>query len=285
MADFSGAEAAQRYKNAENATGPYAKIIVGQSGIAAYLNSGAEANVLDFACGTGVVAQKLYDMIPKEKWRQLKVLGADISPPMLEYSKARGEKQGWVGLETKIVDGNGDFTQALPKSSFTHIFTTFALNMLPEQAISHLYSLLHPGGFIAVATWSTIPWHILLTRSIALMDAPQPYSPSHNEFQEKLCGPWAAESHVVQQLEGAGLERVGSSAQKERVRAGTPKVFMGSMQFPLQFVVKTWWEGERDGIMEELSDAMKEIVEGEVGEDGEVGMEFDGVMGWEWKSG
>ena len=51
----------------------------------------------------------------------------------------------------------GDFTQALPKSSFTHIFVTFALNMLPEQTLSHLCSLLRPGGFIAVATWSAMP--------------------------------------------------------------------------------------------------------------------------------
>ncbi|CAN9396061.1 unnamed protein product [Alternaria alternata] len=245
MANFLEAEAAQRYKNAEKATGPYAKTIVGQSGIVAHLDSGAEANVLDFACGTGVVVQKLYDTIPKERWGQLK----------------------------------GDFTQALPKSSFTHIFVTFALNMLPEQTLSHLCSLLRPGGFIAVATWSAMPWHSLLTRSIALMDAPQPYPPSHKEIQEKLCGPWAAESYVAQRLEAAGLQRADTSTQKESIRAGTPKVFIESMQFPLQFMAKIWWEKERNGVLEELSDAMKGIVENEIGEDGEVGMEFDGIVG------
>jgi ubiquinone/menaquinone biosynthesis C-methylase UbiE len=106
MANFLGAEVAQKYKNAENATRPYAKTIIERSGIAAHLNSGAEANVLDFACGTGVVVQELYDTIPKENWEQLKVLGTDISSPMLKFLKARGEKQGWMGLETKVVDGN-----------------------------------------------------------------------------------------------------------------------------------------------------------------------------------
>lgn len=178
----------------------------------------------------------------------------------------------------------GDFTQALPKSSFTHIFVTFALNMLPEQTLSHLCSLLRPGGFIAVATWSAMPWHSLLTRSIALMDAPQPYPPSHKEIQEKLCGPWAAESYVAQRLKAAGLQRADTSTQKESIRAGTPKVFIESMQFPLQFMAKIWWEKERNGVLEELSDAMKGIVENEIGEDGEVGMEFDGIVGWGWKS-
>jgi hypothetical protein len=45
MANFLEAEAAQRYKNAEKATGPYAKTIVGQSGIVAHLDSGAEASM------------------------------------------------------------------------------------------------------------------------------------------------------------------------------------------------------------------------------------------------
>jgi ubiquinone/menaquinone biosynthesis C-methylase UbiE len=106
MGSFLDAEAAQKYKNAEKATRPYAKIIVEKAGLAEFLESGAEANILDFACGTGVVVQEIYDTIPREKWGQLKVLGTDISQPMLEYLRARGENQGWTGLETKIVDGN-----------------------------------------------------------------------------------------------------------------------------------------------------------------------------------
>jgi ubiquinone/menaquinone biosynthesis C-methylase UbiE len=106
MTSFLDAEAAQKYKNAENATRPYAKTIIQQSGIVAYLNLGGEANVLDFGCGTGVVVHELYNTVPKEKWGQLKVLGTDISPPMLEYLRARGDEQGWTALDTKIVDGN-----------------------------------------------------------------------------------------------------------------------------------------------------------------------------------
>jgi hypothetical protein len=49
-------------------------------------------------------------------------------------------------------------------------------------------------------------------------------------------------------------------------------------------MAKIWWEKERNGVLEELSDAMKGIVENEIGEDGEVGMEFDGIVGWGWKS-
>ncbi|KAI4646741.1 hypothetical protein J4E93_004964 [Alternaria ventricosa] len=285
MASFLDAEAAQKYKNAEKATRPYVKTIVEQSGIAAHLESGAEANILDFACGTGVVAQEIYDTVPKERWGQLKVLGADISPPMLEYLRARGETQGWKGLDTKVVDGNTDITQALPKASYTHIFVSFAIFMLPAQTLTHLCSLLRPGGYIAVATWSSISWDKLLTRSIALMDAPQPYSPSREELRETFCGLWAEESYLAQQFEAASLEKVETCGQKEAVHVGKPDVFMGSMQFPLHYVRNTWWQSEREGLVEELNGAMKGLVQREVGEDGEVELVFDGVVGWGWKSG
>lgn len=103
---FLDAKAAEIYKSAEKATRPFAKIIVQKSGVAQCVESGGEAHVLDFACGTGAVIQEVYNSVPKEKWGQLKVTGTDVSPAMLEYLGKRGEREGWVGLETKVVDGN-----------------------------------------------------------------------------------------------------------------------------------------------------------------------------------
>jgi hypothetical protein len=128
-------------------------------------------------------------------------------------------------------------------------------------------------------------WYGLLARSIVLLNAPQPYSPLHKELQEKFCGPWAVESYLAQRLELAGLQSVETARQKEIVRAGTPDVFIASMQFPLRLVVNTWWQGERNGILGELNGAMKGIIEREFIEDGEVVTEFDGVVGWGCKSG
>lgn len=104
--DFLNAKAAEQYENAENATRPFAKIIVEKSGIAQLIESGEDVRVLDFACGTGAVIQEVYDSVPKAKWGQLKVTGTDFSPAMLEYLANRGKREGWTGLDTKIVDGN-----------------------------------------------------------------------------------------------------------------------------------------------------------------------------------
>jgi ubiquinone/menaquinone biosynthesis C-methylase UbiE len=107
-AGFLEPEAAKRYKNAECATLPFAKIIIEKSGLA---QLGSEVHVFDLACGTGAVIQELYNAVPREKWGQLKVLGGDVSPPMLAYLEARGKDQGWTGLETQIIDGDVRFSQ------------------------------------------------------------------------------------------------------------------------------------------------------------------------------
>lgn len=96
-------DVAKRYENAENATRPYAKIIIEKSGIT---QSDAEVNILDLATGTGAVVKELYAAVPKEKWGNLKILGGDISPPMLDYLKKIGEREGWTGLKTEVVDGS-----------------------------------------------------------------------------------------------------------------------------------------------------------------------------------
>jgi SAM-dependent methyltransferase len=94
---------AERYVNAENATRPFAKILIEKAGLPT-LNK--NAHVFDLGTGTGAAIQELYDAVPKEKWGDIKVLGGDVSESMLDHLKARGEKAGWTGLETKVLDGN-----------------------------------------------------------------------------------------------------------------------------------------------------------------------------------
>lgn len=100
--DWQSRSFAERYQNVENASRPFGKLIVEKSGLA---NSDGEAHIFDLATGTGAAIQELYDAVPKEKWGQLKVLGGDISPVMLDYLNKRAETQGWPGLETQVMDG------------------------------------------------------------------------------------------------------------------------------------------------------------------------------------
>jgi len=94
--------AAQKYARGELATRHFADILVHKSGLAKAEN---DIYALDIAAGTGAVEAAIYEALPKEKWGGTRVLATDISEPMLQWVKARGEKEGWTGLETQIVDG------------------------------------------------------------------------------------------------------------------------------------------------------------------------------------
>ena len=93
---------AEKYARAEGATKPYADMMVEKAQLA---DINSDISVLDLGCGTGAAAAAVYDGVPKEKWSNIKLLGGDISDPMLKYLSERGRKAGWTGLETQIVDG------------------------------------------------------------------------------------------------------------------------------------------------------------------------------------
>jgi ubiquinone/menaquinone biosynthesis C-methylase UbiE len=101
---------AEKYARGELATRPFAEILVQTSSLAT-AKPEDEVYVLDVAAGTGAVEAAIYGVLPKEKLGTVKVLGTDISQSMLDYLKVRGEKEGWKGLETEVVDAT---VSALP---------------------------------------------------------------------------------------------------------------------------------------------------------------------------
>jgi ubiquinone/menaquinone biosynthesis C-methylase UbiE len=103
---WSDSKVAERYANAENATRPFASLLVSKANLAA---STSDLHILDLATGTGVTVLEVYDAVPRERWNKVCVLGGDVSESMLAYLRARGEKEGWTGLKTEVLDGNVSF--------------------------------------------------------------------------------------------------------------------------------------------------------------------------------
>jgi ubiquinone/menaquinone biosynthesis C-methylase UbiE len=111
---------AEKYARGELATRPFAEILVQTSRLAT-AKPEDEVYVLDVAAGTGAVEAAIYGALPKEKLGTVKVLGTDISQSMLDYLKVRGEKEGWKGLETEVVDAT---VSALPFCRAFNIYTS-----------------------------------------------------------------------------------------------------------------------------------------------------------------
>ncbi|KAH7406636.1 S-adenosyl-L-methionine-dependent methyltransferase [Phaeosphaeria sp. MPI-PUGE-AT-0046c] len=268
---------AERYANAENATRPSCQFLVAKSGLA---NLSDGVKVFDLATGTGAAVQEIYDAVPKEKWGKVSILGGDVSEPMLAYLKARGEKEGWQGLETKHLDGN---TLDLPSQTYTHVFCTFAVFVIPD-VLPKLFSTLKPGGFAGISTWASLPWVPLLSASISQMPS-APYNPTATEVVNLLYSgrDWGSPQYVSSQLESAGFSSVSNEVIKKRASVGNADLFMESMQFPLMMVKNFWPEEKREELLKELNQKMRGEVDKMVCEDGRVEMEFEGICAWGWK--
>lgn len=272
-------DVAQRYKAAENATRPFARLMVQLTEQLTTLKS-TPVEIFDLACGTGAVEAEIYDSVKKEEWKDLRILGGDISPPMLEYLKQRGEEEGWTGLETRVVDG-GKLDEGAVGEGFAHVFVGFAIFVLPPETIKQLTQKLLPGGTLAVSTWAYLPWFGLLAKTYAKM-ANGPVLPTEEQLWRGMTNgrPWHQASFLEEHLKDAGLKTVQVVQRKERVDGGTPDSFMTTMGFVLGMLSAQWPEEKRETWLKEVGNTMKEILIEEVGgPDGHVFMEFEGIVG------
>ncbi|KAF2711849.1 S-adenosyl-L-methionine-dependent methyltransferase, partial [Pleomassaria siparia CBS 279.74] len=233
-------DVAKRYARGELATRPFAEGLVRTAGLA---NATGNVNVLDIAAGTGAVEAAMYAALPKDKWNSAKVLATDISESMLAYLKSRGEEQGWSGLETKIMDGAAI---DLPQDTYTHVFVNFGIFVMPLTVVPTCKTLLIPGGFIGITTWSYLSWVDILSRAIARLSIPQLYCPIASEIESKMYNghAWNDPLFVVSQLNNAGFQNVEFREEEREVEVGTPEQFMLPMALPLKMISSTWWKEE-----------------------------------------
>jgi SAM-dependent methyltransferase len=142
----------------ESITGTAAPRLVRFAGI----NAGAE--VLDVACGTGVVALTAARL-------GARVTGVDLTPELVARAK---ENAALMKVEATFLEGDAE---ALPVSDakfdvvvsqFGHMFAP-----RPEAAIKEMLRALKPGGTIAFSTW---PPELFTGRTFAVMGkyAPPP---------------------------------------------------------------------------------------------------------------
>jgi SAM-dependent methyltransferase len=129
---------------------------MGAPALLRFAGVGAGSNVLDVACGTGVVALTAARM-------GARVTGVDLTPELIERAKANSELMGlaadWhVGDVESLPfeDDRFDFVV----SQFGHMFAP-----RPDAAVAEMLRVLRPGGTIAFSTW---PPDLLVGRTFGL---------------------------------------------------------------------------------------------------------------------
>lgn len=174
----------------------------------------------------------------------------------------------------------------LPKESFTHIFVSFGIFVMPG-ALPKLYELLKPGGYIGITTWAELIWAEILPRCVSQMKD-KPYCPSPTETEQKIYigQDWGKVEFVASQLSDAGLQRVETMRHQFEGAWMWPKLFVDTMQLPLQIVASYWQEDKREEWLKELNEIMlRQLVADAGGEDKPVVTRFHANLAWAWKSG
>lgn len=146
--------------------------------------------VLDVACGTGNAALRAAAAGGR-------VVGVDLTPELLEVAGRLGAE---AGLEVEWVVGDAE---ALPAddASFDVVLSSFGCMFAPshELAARELARVLHPGGRLALASWSPESSIAELGR-IVISHLPPPPEPSQPPFL------WGSEAHVRELFAGSGIE-------------------------------------------------------------------------------
>ena len=133
--------------------------------------AGAPSNVLETACGTGIVTRALLDALPEHT----RLTSTDLTPAMLAAAKAKFSR------DDRVVFQQADATALpFPDASFDTVICQFGTMFFPDKdkGYREAHRVLTPGGRYLFSVWDSLvhnPWarlsHETATR---LLPAGQP---------------------------------------------------------------------------------------------------------------
>ncbi|MBW2385520.1 MAG: class I SAM-dependent methyltransferase [Deltaproteobacteria bacterium] len=171
-------------------------------------------SVLDVGCGCGQTSLALAERVGEGG----RVLGVDISEPMLVDAHARVERAGVGQVEYVRADGQvHDFESA----AFDLLFSRFGVMFFedPRAAFANLRGALRPAGRLTFICWQAItknPWMLIPAAATAQhVELPAP-------AESTAPGPFAFADadRVVDILESAGFSDVRAEAHEGRLSVG-----------------------------------------------------------------
>ncbi|GJP91105.1 S-adenosyl-L-methionine-dependent methyltransferase [Aspergillus niger] len=278
-----------RYHLAEKLTGVFVAPLVQHSGILSTPSNKPMA-VFDNACGLGIVSSYLNSTLPDNIKRHWTLTCGDITELMVEYTKLRIEREGWVNAEAKVVDAQ---CTGLPADKYTHVLTAFAFMMIPDARAAmrgeYYYWFrcgyfglipevkLTSGGVLATSTWRTSSWLVIMKEAIETT-AWNVKFPTMKEFLALHNEGWDDESFVKARFEEEGFEDVEVTAvQRETSLTISEFMEVGGGMIPI--VTGAFWTPEqREKYEAKAPVVIREYLEEKFGADGVIRMEPVAVL-------
>ena len=120
------------YFLSEKITSEFGRLLLQQAGIQK-TPDGARLNVLDDACGIGIVSAHLRRVLSPAARQNLELTCLDIHGPMVEYVRRKAAREGWTAVNT--IQGDARDTK-LPDGTFTHVFINIGPTMWKDDRAS-----------------------------------------------------------------------------------------------------------------------------------------------------
>lgn len=122
---------------------PYAVDLAGR------LDPEEASNVLELACGTGILTRQLRRRLSVSS----RLVATDLNEPMLQYAKAKSDQN--EGIEWKQADASA---LPFPDGSFDVVVCQFGLMFVPDKfaALREMHRVLLPNGRLLFNVWDSI---------------------------------------------------------------------------------------------------------------------------------
>lgn len=159
-------------------------------------------SVLDVGCGSGTTTIEIARRVGKTG----RVLGMDISTPMLEVGRTRLDA---LDIDNVTFENNDVTTYPFEAGTFDRAFSRFGVMFFadPINAFSNIRSGLRAGGRLAFVCWQAAdknPWHEI-PRQVVLQHVPPP-PPADPEAPGAMA--FANPERVRHILSGAGFAEI-----------------------------------------------------------------------------
>ncbi|PMD59108.1 S-adenosyl-L-methionine-dependent methyltransferase [Hyaloscypha bicolor E] len=232
--------------------------------------------ILDNACGTGIVTSLIKSQHP-----DVRILGTDLAPGMIETFRAKARKEGWENVETKVVDSRE--LEGVEDGVFSHVVTNFGLTpgtedtSGPQKIAKEIWRVLGDGGVAVVTTWAQ--------RNFAgpLEAAALRIRPTEKPYSWDVPEEWARGSWLMKRLEDAGFgNRVTVKRVEGRMEAGSLEKLVDNLMGVKDMFYKGYSEEELARLTGVLKEEVKEL-EAYDEREGSVGVEMVAWVGFAWK--
>ena len=174
----------------------------------------AGERIVDVGCGCGETTLQLAERVGPGG----KVLGLDVSSPMLEVARTRTPTQWSSVVEYRRGDAQ---VEPLPPASFDALYSRFGVMFFadPRAAFANLKRALKPGGRLAFVCWQPLAendWMRLPLQAAQSVLPPIAMSPPRSP------GPFAFddENYLREILSSAGLTDITQNRLERNIGAG-----------------------------------------------------------------